>query len=86
MSKGCHESAQFLSAICWGILLRKKWSLSLCRQALCLSVAFSVDQLRCGVRDLVRYLAGDPSRPRFFNIALVFGGAPRHASYILARS
>ena len=34
-----------------------------------------------------RYFAsGDSSRPRYFSIAFVLGGAPRQASYILARS
>ena len=32
------------------------------------------------------YFGVDSSRPRYFNIAFVFGGAPRHSSYILARS
>jgi hypothetical protein len=34
-----------------------------------------------------RYFAGvDSSRPLYFSMAFEFGGAPRHASYILARS
>ncbi len=40
-----------------------------------------------GVSSRCRYFAaGDSSRPLYFNIAFVLGGAPRQASYILPRS